>query len=595
MTRMLVRLRPVVTATPTADGLHLRGWASSCTLSGGTGLWKVWQRLAPQLDAGIPRAALEVPFDAAPAVRAAVSLILDQLWEHDMLVEMPEWGADAPAPEVAAWLESAAAEPVEAWRRLRAATVVVSGRGPLESAAVQAAEAVGLAVQLSEAASPPHASRSTGSHASQPHAELPADQPANQPAAELLPHQPANQSAAERLTDQPASQPAAGRLTDQPASQPAAGRLTDQPASRPAAGRLPVQPASRELILSAGDLTVQAGCGAEAGYVLPPTQGSLTSLHTEVTMRTAARLGITGEPPEILATLIGSAALHRLVCAIAGLPDPAAELATANPTTDGAATYPMALVAHANPLSATYHPLLQGPPPSDPWQALEALTDNELGPVDTPKFGPLPQVPANLATSGDTLGIGTTADAARLNAALNALKTDGVLGIDDTHARGAALRQAARYHRGEPADAHEWTSDPTAHRWWKALTARFGVQAVVRVERLAAGVHRAEISNGRQVLAWAVEATAADAVAFAALAATGYAQAGRTGTAHLNGAAPCKTTDNPDWVTRQWHWPADVRDREERLQQAIARLPGVRVVPLRLDPELSAAGLKAYR
>jgi hypothetical protein len=38
-----------------------------------------------------------------------------------------------------------------------------------------------------------------------------------------------------------------------------------------------------------------------------------------------------------------------------------------------------------------------------------------------------------------------------------------------------------------------------------------------------------------------------------------------------------------------------VRDREERLQQAIARLPGVRVVPLRLDHELSAAGLKAYR
>jgi hypothetical protein len=510
---MLVRLRPVVTATPTADGLHLRGWASSCTLSGGTGLWKVWQRLAPQLEAGIPRAALEVPADAAPAVRAAVSLILDQLWEHDMLVEMPAWGADAPAPEVAEWLESAAAEPVEAWRRLRAATVVVAGRGPLESAAVQAAEAVGLAMHRSGAT------------------------------AEKTP-----------------------------------GLLHENDAT--------VHPGNRELVVSAGDLTVLAGCGTEAGYVLPFTTGSLTSLNTEVTMRTAARLGITGDPPEILAALIGSAAIHRLVCAIAGMPDPAAELAH---------TCPMALVAHASPLRATYHPLLQGPPPADPWRALEALTDNELGPVDTPAFGPLPQVPANLATSGDTLGIGTTADAARLNAALNALKTDGAIGIDETHARGAALRQAARYHRGEPADAHEWTSDPTAHRWWKALTARFGVQAVVRVERLAAGVHKAEISNGRQILAWAVEATAADAVAFAALAATGYAQAGHAGTAHLNGAAPCKTTGNPGWVTRQWHWPADVRDREDRLQQAIERLPGVRVVPLRLDPELRAAGLKAYR
>ncbi|MDX8051643.1 hypothetical protein SK571_19820 [Lentzea sp. BCCO 10_0798] len=494
---MLVRLRPIVQATRTADGLHLRGWASSCTLSGGSGLWKVWQRLAPQLESGIPRASLEVPEGTAPAVRAAVSLILEQLWEHDMLVEMPSWGADAPAPEVAAWLESAAAEPVEAWRRLHAATVVVAGQGMLQDAAVRAAEAVGLAVQRSDAAG------------------------------------------------------------------------------------------NRELVVAAGDLVVLAGCGTDVGYVLVPTTGGLASVNTEATMRIAARLGVTGEPAEILSTLIGSAAVHRLVCALAGLPDPAAELATG--------TCPMVLVAHADPLTATYHPLLQGPPPPDPWRALEALTDHELGPVDTPVFGSLPQVPANLATSGDALGIGTTADSARLDAALNALKTDGVIGIDETHARGAALRLAARHHRGEPADAHEWTSDPTAHRWWKALTARFGVPAVVRAERLAPGVHKAEISNGQRVLAWAVEATAADAVAFAALAATGYAQAGRAGTAHLNGAAPLKPADHPGWVTRQWHWPADVRDREERLQQAIAMLPGVRIRPLQLDPELRAAGLKAYR
>ncbi|MCX2951665.1 hypothetical protein [Lentzea sp. NEAU-D7] len=494
---MLVRLRPVVQATRTADGLHLRGWASSCTLSGGSGLWKVWQRLAPQLEAGIPRTSLEVPEGTAAAVRAAVSLILEQLWEHDMLVEMPSWGADAPAPEVAAWLESAAGEPVEAWRRLRAATAVMAGHGVLQDAAVRAAEAVGLAVRRSEAAG------------------------------------------------------------------------------------------SRELVASAGDLVVLAGCGTDAGYVLPPTARGLLSVNTETTMQIAARLGVTGDPPAILSALIGSAAVHRLVCALAGLPDPAAGLATG--------TYPMVLTAHADPLTATYHPLLQGPPAPDPWQALDALTDDELGPVDAPVLGALPQVPANLATSGDALGIGTTADSARLNAALHALKTDGVLGIDETHAKGAALRLAARHHRGEPADAHEWTGDPTAHRWWKALTARFGIPAVVRVERLAPGVHRAEIGNGRQVLAWAVEATAADAVAFAALAATGYAQAGRAGTAHLNGAAPLKPADHPDWVTRQWHWPADVRDREERLQQAIARLPGVRIRPLRLDPELRAAGLRAYR
>ncbi|WP_394618155.1 hypothetical protein JNUCC0626_03350 [Lentzea sp. JNUCC 0626] len=489
---MLVRLRPVVQATPTPDGLHLRGWTSNCTLTGGRGLWKVWQRLAPQLVGGVLRADLSAPVDAAPGVRAAVALIVEQLWEHDMLVETPKWGADAPSPEVAAWLESAAVEPAAAWGRLRGVAVVVSGSGVLAGAARLAVEAVGLAVS---------------------------------------------------------------------------GATTS----------------ASELSLSAGGLTVVAECGAEVGYVLPPTTEASLLVDTEVTMRIRARIGLTGEPTGILPTLIGSAAVHRLVCAVAGLPDPTPD-----------AAYPMALVAHADPLTATYHPILQGPPPTDPWQALDALTDAELGPVDTPEFGALPQVPANLATSGAALGIGTTADAARLNAALNALKSDGVLGIDDVHARGAALRDKARHLRGEPADAAEWTSDPTAHRWWKALTARFGVPAVVRVERLADGVHKAEIRDKHRVLAWAVEATARDAVAFAALAAAGYAQAGQVGTAHLNGAAPAKVTENPAWVTRQWHWPAHIREREAEFQQAIAEL-GVEIRPVELDPELEAAGLRAYR
>ena len=102
---------------------------------------------------------------------------------------------------------------------------------------------------------------------------------------------------------------------------------------------------------------------------------------------------------------------------------------------------------------------------------------------------------------------------------------------------------------------------------------------MVRTERLAPGAYKAEIRNGQRVLAWAVEATAADAVAFAALAATGYAQAGRHGTAHLNGAAP----------------DTSVRDREEAFQQTLANLPGVHIEPLQLDPELRSAGLKAYK
>ncbi|PWK88359.1 hypothetical protein C8D88_103555 [Lentzea atacamensis] len=453
---MLVRLRPVVHATPAPHGLHLRGWASSCTITGGAGLWQVWQRLAPQLSAGIPVAELGVPDGTAPAVRAAVELILEQLREHDMLVQVPAWSADGPPPAVAEWLESVAADPVGAWRRLR--PVTISGSGPLVEAAARAADAVGLKI-----------TRGDGN--------------------------------------------------------------TD------------------ELVVSAGDLVVLAGCGADVGYVLP-IGTDFTSFNTEVTTRITTRLGVTGAPAEVLAALIGSASVHRLICALAGLPDPADT------------TFPTALVARINPLRAAYHPLSTALPEADPWRVLDALTDPELGEADTPVFGALPQVPANLALCGHALGIGTTADAARLNAVLNALKADG---LDSLHARGTALRRAARPLTGKPVPAAGWTANPTAHRWWKALTVRFAVPASLQVEQLAQGAYKAEIRDHTQVLSWAVEATAQDAVAFAALAATGHAQAGREGTAHLNGAAPHQVED---------HWPAAVRDREATLQQTLAALLG---------------------
>ncbi|MEU7474915.1 hypothetical protein AB0A63_02955 [Lentzea sp. NPDC042327] len=488
---MLVRLRPVVRATRTPDGLHLRGWASSCTITGGAGLWRVWQRLAPQLTAGLTADALVVPEETTPAVRAAVEVILEALREHDMLVTVPaEW--DGPAPDVAEWLESVAADPVDAWRRLRAVTVEITGCGEPASAAARAVEAVGLAVRVSP--------------------------------------------------------------------------RVEQPTSL--------------LLLTADPFTLQAGCGADVGYVLPPS--SLSS-NTEATAQTD-RLNATGTSPAVLAALIGSTAVHRLLCAVAGLEDPAAA--------EARTPHPQVLIARTTPLRATYHPLLTGPPPTDPWRALDALTDAELGLVEPPVFGELPQVPAKLATCGTALGIGTTADAARLDAALAAVKTDAVLGVDDLHARGAALRLAARHHPGEPVEPPD---DPTARRWWKALTERFAVPAELRTTRLAPGVHRAEVHRGHHLLAWAVEATAADAVAFAALAATGHAQAGRTGTAHLTGAAPHRAdAGQPSWVTREWLWPNDVRDREQEFQDALTALPGVRVTPRPLDPEPHAAGLVAY-
>ncbi|SER15500.1 hypothetical protein SAMN05216188_108124 [Lentzea xinjiangensis] len=605
----MVRLRPVVRATATADGLHLRGWASSCTLTGGAGLWKVWERLAPQLVAGVESPA--VPAGTAPAVRAAAEMILRQLQEHDMLVEVPtSWGLGGPSPEVAAWLESVAADPAAAWSRLRAVVVVVTGAGLAAEAAVRSAEAVGLAVRRSDVCEPGAGDAfgccGDGEPAAGRTEPVVPRGSSHEPGTGRVPGQPGNSEPAARHTG--STEPAVpqadapapvGSPYDRKAAAHNTGSTTlsapraaaPEPDTAPAPEqRSNSEPAARhtsspELAVSAGGLTVLAACGAEVGYVLP-TSESLTSFNTEVINGITARLGLTGEPGEVLAALVGSAAVHRLVCAVAALPDPAT--VPGEPATG----YPLALVARAAPLRATYHPVLTGPPPPDPWHRLDALTDPELGMVDTPLLGDLPQVPANLATSAAALGIGTSADSARLDAALGSLKAGGVLGITERHARGAALRLAASALDGEPAPAHEWTAGRTSHRWWKALTERFGRPAVVEVRKLAPNAYKAEIRQRRKLLAWAVEATAEDAVAFAALAATGHAQAGREGTAHLNGAAPRRKATVPAWAGPEWLWPDAVQDNEEKLQQALE--PLVRIAPVPLDPELTAAGLVAY-
>lgn len=158
MSAVLLRLRPIVHATPTATGLHVRGWRSSFTLDGGKGLWTIWERLAGPLADGVPPEQLAVPENASPAVARALELLIGQLHEHDMLVEVPaqwsegQWGEaqsgdDVPA-DIASWLESVAPSPLEAWQRLRSAMVVVTGEGALAAHAHRALVAVGLDVTL---------------------------------------------------------------------------------------------------------------------------------------------------------------------------------------------------------------------------------------------------------------------------------------------------------------------------------------------------------------------------------------------------------------------------------------------------------------
>jgi hypothetical protein len=480
---VVMRLRPVVHVSPTADGIHVRGWASSFTLQGGKGLWTVWQSIAASLAEGIPQAEFKAPDTAPPAVAKAIQMILDQLLAHDMVVTVSDdWTPDAPPDDVAEWLVSVAPNPQDSWLRLRAATFTITGCGLLAAAARRALESAGLE-------------------------------------------------------------------------------------ARPEPGD--------GLVLAASGHAVTAGCDDQVGYVVHP--GSYEDVVFEG-KAVAQRLGVDEtEPPGILAALVGSVAAHRLICAVGELPDPSTEFVV-HPGEDLPAAVPHlgVLVARLDPLEATYHPWLSAGRPRRP--DLDTITDHELGPVATPETGSLPQIPAKIAICEGHLGIGTTIEAARLDATVRALDT----GLDDTHAHGIILRDTVRHQLPDfPATEvpeSEWASDPTARRWWKALTLRFGVSASLVVSRLAEHAVHAEIRSGEQVLAWAIEADAADAVAFAALAATGVRQAREAGLAiaeepcHLNGAAPLAKSPDVSWMTRDWHWPADVRAREDDLQAALSTL-----------------------
>ncbi|MFC5289967.1 hypothetical protein ACFPM7_23165 [Actinokineospora guangxiensis] len=122
-----LRLRPAVRATATTSGLHLRGWDSSVTIDGGTGVHALWRWLDGHLSAGVDREALltELP---PPSARPAVRLLVDQLEDLGMVY------AGERAPD---WLAAFADAPADAGRRLSAATAVVTG-GPLGAAVVAA-------------------------------------------------------------------------------------------------------------------------------------------------------------------------------------------------------------------------------------------------------------------------------------------------------------------------------------------------------------------------------------------------------------------------------------------------------------------------
>ncbi|MFF5209781.1 hypothetical protein [Streptosporangium sp. NPDC000396] len=519
----VLRLRPAVHASAFAGGIHIRGWASSFTIEGGPGLWQLWQGLAARLGRGCTAEQVG-RLSSRPEVREALRTLVEQLREHDMLMKVPPAWNDGhpgrPPEQVACWLEAMAPDPAAAWARMKDAEVTVTEGGMVAEAAVRALRAAGVPVRV--------------------------------------------------------------RAGD--------GDTT--------------------LLLAACGSAVTAACDGSVGFVTSVGTAERARRDAEAL---AGRLSlVSGVPqrPDPVSALVGGAAALRVMCAVLGLPDPGDESAV--DTAPGLPRYPMVLVAHLSPLRSEYRPWLYGDadarPPSDGGRLdldealdrIDAVCDPELGAVPAPDAEDLPQVPTGLTlcrVAGIVVGgMGVTSDAARLAAALGAAEHlasrsgAGVVacGVDRMHAEGVLLRRLV-HHRLEngggsvrsPLPEARGISDPVARRWWKTLTVRFGVAAEMRVHELAPGVYHAQVLSGSGMLGWAVEATAGDAAAFAALAAVGAAQWRATGRSVPDvmgvpcGAFPVPRADDSPaapWHSDAWAWPGRAADREPALQERLSSM-----------------------
>ncbi|WP_051709135.1 hypothetical protein [Streptomyces sp. NRRL S-350] len=410
----------------------------------------------------------------------------------------------------------------------------------------------------------------------------------------------------------------------------------------------PGLPAGR-VVASAGEpaVAVAVQCGVDGGFVTEPADPVRTRADAAAL---AARLGTgttdhatdhatdsapgttsgpTTGPAAGAATghsatsavLLAAAGAQRLLCAVAGLPDPGAP--------DGdprlLAGRPAVLLAEARPPRAEHRPWAAGPggaaaPPDDLAECLRrvtALGDPRLGVLDVPSPGELPQLPAALVSCGTpagTLAAGAArTDLARLAAACRSAElhlaavgagvgvTDGVtagvtVGADPDHALGRALRRAALAHlapggralpdaRALSEDA--WRDHPQAAHWWGVLARRLGRPPVLTLHRTSeVPVCLASVEGAR-----AVEAAPADAVAHAALGALTrllareYRLDAAQHTALTGAAAPLAAAGRHPaaWTDEGWtdRWLAELADREAGLRAALRRLTGLRTTPWR--------------
>ncbi|MCX5192604.1 hypothetical protein OOK31_01645 [Streptomyces sp. NBC_00249] len=549
------RLRPGVTASALAQGLHVRGWSSAVSMEGSPALPALWRMVEEALRAdGAADLAARAP--AGTPLRAALCTLIGQLHTQGMLVGASTAPADGPAAE---WLATVAARPAEAAAALAATRVEVRTADrddPLAPAALRALARAGVTATLAGSREP-------------------------------------------------------------------AGSGVLLTAARPDGTELAVAALARPGGAFVTPVGSPAGAGADAAAL-------------------RARLGRDGldgpraaEAPSgpALTALVAGGAVQRLLCAVAGLPDPDSEDTAEEAGAGASPRLRTALVAAEDPPHAAYHPWLGGPPAPQPppgtlaeaLAGVEALGDEHLGPLPAPGTGSLPQLPVALvecaAPGGGRLTAGgARADLARLDALcraaelrLGAGRSGVVVGAGPGHALGRALRRAALARPLPVGAAAPWNPYGAGHaqarHWWTALTGRLGVRAELTLTPLdtAEAAFRAEVRGGRdgRLLGQAVEATAGDAAAFATLAALARVQAGTpdptdrhftSAGGELCALAVAGIAAAP-WEDENWSagWWARVAGREAALQDSLRRLTGLSARPWAPDGPDTRAVLTALR
>ncbi|MFE2043116.1 hypothetical protein ACFXAZ_19740 [Streptomyces sp. NPDC059477] len=583
-------LRPGTGVTPLRNGIHLRGWRSNVTLEGSSALPALWRILEEALRTG-GQAALSESAPAGSPLRRALCTLIAQLDAHDLLVDRPG-DPDGTAPATSStdraastgsagspWLRAVADLPGAAAGAIAAARPQVLAAAPVGPLAQAAGRALARG-----GASPSYEADTTG------------------------------------YGGQIIVTASGGRLAV------AAGILGGTGFVTP--------PGSPEQVRAdAAALTARLGPDPD-GRTAPRGPGATGA--TEAAGVSARPGTTTVKTSAALVPLVAGAAVHRLLCAVAGLPDPASEGDDQRILPDR----PSVLVAEARPLRAAYHSWLGADqldpdraaamsPPRTLAEALRrvaALGDERVGVLAPPLPGTLPQLPVALVScrvAGATLLAGAPrADLARLDAICRAaelrLGAPGpgvVVGMDPGHAWGRALRRAVVHTPRDSAAGlgeEHWSHHPQARHWWATLTGRLGIRATLSVFRLsAASVFHAVVRHGPapglpdRTLGTAVEATPGDAVAFAALAATArvLAAAQQVTYAHESrpsgAAAPIAAAGVrlAGWEDESWTtgWLAGLAAREPALHTALRRLTGLRAEPWEPageDARAVAAGLR---